>query len=136
MGRLMANALARLKASQLGFTLVEMLVVVAIIVALAAVIVPTVTVLLDRGEDGAQKAEEESLQSAMDALMATNGIINGLTPATETKTLATDLIAATADGDNNNDALSFYFRETSSAYCYSWDEFGNVTQKTPDPADC
>lgn len=132
MWKSLRGRVARIGASQPGFTLVEMLVVVAIIVALAAVIVPTVTVLLDRGEAGAQDAELESIQTAMDALMATNGISDGLEeqePGDATNDLTDDILDGIGDSDNGNDALSFFFREPSSSYCYTWLSNGEVTQE-------
>ena len=66
--------LAKLPGNRAGFTLVEMLVVVAIIVALAAVIVPTVTIFLGRGEAAAREAEMEAVQTAIDSLMVSESL--------------------------------------------------------------
>ncbi len=122
--------LAKLQGNRAGFTLVEMLVVVAIIVALAAVIVPTVTVLLGRGEAGAQKAELASMQTAMDAMMASQGILVVDEQLTDTNVLTLDIVPADVV-----DSLSNYFREETSTFCYTWDTEGLVAQNT-DPAAC
>ena len=53
-----------------GFTRVELLVVVAIVVALATVSVVSVTQFAGKGEEGAQAAELENIQTAMDTMMA------------------------------------------------------------------
>lgn len=127
------NFLVKLPGNRAGFTLVEMLVVVAIIVALAAVIVPTVTVFLSKGEEGAQKAELESIQTAMDALMASNGILTVTVPL---EPYTNDLTEIIVEIDGVGDSLSTYFKETTSIYCYAWTTEGLVTQKATDPAVC
>ena len=57
-----------------GFTLVELLVVVAIVVALAAVIIPNVAQFTGKGTEGAYFAEAENVQTAFDTLMANGGV--------------------------------------------------------------
>ena len=56
---------------QKGFTPIERF-VVSIIVALAAVIVPLVIQFSGRGDTGAANAEWDSIQSAIDTMMADN----------------------------------------------------------------
>ena len=58
-----------------GFTLIELLVVIGIIVALAAITVPLVTKFAGKGDEGALSAETETVQTAMDTMMADNGIV-------------------------------------------------------------
>ena len=58
-----------LRKRQAGFTLVELLVVVGIIVALGAVIVPNVLRFADSGDKGANTAEAASVQTAIDTMM-------------------------------------------------------------------
>ena len=57
-----------------GFTLIELLVVIGIIVALAAVTVPLVTKFAGKGDEGALEAETQTVQTAMDTMMAEHGI--------------------------------------------------------------
>ncbi|MFB3091564.1 MAG: prepilin-type N-terminal cleavage/methylation domain-containing protein, partial [Dehalococcoidia bacterium] len=78
--------LRRLPKAESGFTLVELLVVVAIIIALAAVIIPSVASFADKGDEGAKAAEMENIQTAMDTYMADNG----------TTIVGTTLVTATA----------------------------------------
>ena len=61
---------------QAGFTLVELLVTVGIIVALAAVIVPSVVIFSGKGDTGAKAAETDNVQVAMDTMMADTGIFS------------------------------------------------------------
>ena len=61
---------SRIPGGQKGFTLIEMIVVVGIIAVLAAVIVPNIGRFIGTGEDGAKSAEWESVQTAMNAMMA------------------------------------------------------------------
>ena len=53
-----------------GFTLIEMLIVVGIIVALAAAIVPQVVSFGGRGEEGQKNSEKSTVQTAIDSAMA------------------------------------------------------------------
>ena len=57
-----------------GFTLIELLVVIGIIVALAANTVLLVTKFAGKGDEGALEAETQTVQTAMDTMMAENGI--------------------------------------------------------------
>ena len=59
-----------IKSEQKGFTLVELLVVVAIIVALAAIVVPMTVRFASKGQEGASAGELDTVQTAMDAAMA------------------------------------------------------------------
>jgi prepilin-type N-terminal cleavage/methylation domain-containing protein len=113
-----------------GFTLVELLIVVAIIVALGAVIVPNVLQFADRGDTGAQAAERDAVQAAMDAMMADVGIT---------------AVTAQANPDNSNNAwgalpaegaLQPFLREASTTYFYCWDATGLVTQQDTAAAAC
>jgi len=61
--------LKRIQQDNKGFTLIEMLIVVAIIGALAAVVVPNVTGFIGRGEEEAARTELQTVQTAMDLAM-------------------------------------------------------------------
>ena len=83
---------SQISRSQNGFTLVELLVVVAIIVALAAVIVPLVIQFADKGEEGAAAAELDTVQTAMDAAMA-DQLVVAVTAATGATSSVDDFTA-------------------------------------------
>ncbi len=75
------NRLGRVGRVQKGFTLIEMLVVVGIIVALAAIIVPLVISFAGSGETAAQVGEVETAQTAIQSLMVDNDL-SALTAST------------------------------------------------------
>lgn len=57
-----------------GFTLIELLVVIVILGTLAAVVVFAVNGLTDRGTESACKADVKSVEVAMEAYNADNGV--------------------------------------------------------------
>ena len=127
----------RLRGNQRGFTLVELLVVVGIIVALAAVIIPNVASFSDRGDTGARAAERDNIQAAIDTYMADNGY--ALLPTGEEND--------TAAGFSSNDYTTatgildletgLYLRTTTTSYFYCWDSTGLITaQDEAATADC
>ena len=108
-----------------GFTLIELLVVVGIIVALAAITVPLVTKFAGKGDEGALEAETQTVQTAMDTMMADKGI---------TAVTANDKVT-TSNGQNTWTALPAgtgaatlddYLKKNATKFFYCWDTKGNV----------
>ena len=121
-----------------GFTLVELLVVVGIIVALAAVIIPNVAGFADRGETGAQAAERDNIQTAIDTYMADNALAALPDPA-DTNVLVGD--TSTGDFTAGTGVLDLetgsYLRTATMTYFYCWDSTGLVTnQDTAATVNC
>ncbi len=112
---------SRARRGQSGFTLVELLVVVSIIVALAAVTVVSVSKFAGKGDEGAKAAELDAVQVAMDTMMADLGI--------EAVTSNGSGVAATQAFATlpTEGPLSGYLRDAVTYY-YCWDATGMVTQ--------
>ena len=122
--------LRRLPKAESGFTLVELLVVVAIIIALAAVIIPSVASFADKGAEGAKAAEMENIQTAMDTFMADTGTAT-VAAHQSTTTAATNNFSST--GTVN---LSTYLRSSTTEYYYCWDGTGLINHQNSDGSNC
>ena len=119
------KAMGRSKKREGGFTLIELLVVIGIIVALAAITVPLVTKFAGKGDEGALKSETETIQSAMNAMMADKGIVavtaNDKGTTSNGQNTWTALPAGTGAG-----TLDGYLKKNSTKFFYCWDSKGNV----------
>ena len=122
MSKILKKTLGRGSEDQKGFTLIELLVVVGIIVALAAVIVPLVIQFSGRGDVGAANAEWDSIQSAIDTMMADSSLT--AVNAGASAAFITDSIDFEAGGGTQN--LSAFLRDPSTAYCYTWATTGRI----------
>ncbi len=124
--------MSKLHSQERGFTLVELLVVVAIIVALATASFVSVTQFTGKGQEGATASEKASVQAAMDTLMADLAITavtanNLATVGTSIK----DFTTAPAEGD-----LYPEYLRTNPTYYYCWDATGRITEQTTAATAC
>ena len=130
---------------QAGFTMVEMLVVVAIIVGLAAAIIPNIGRFTGKGAEGATTSERQNMQAAMDSMLAEAGITT--IAANNLATLGTARAAwagfptlpgggaITLPGGGNTD-LTAYLRANTTKYFYCWNGSGLVTEQFTSAAAC
>ena len=104
--------------SEAGFTLTELLIVVAILGILVAVVLPNFTGILGNAKTNGNSAELNIVQTAVDAKLAN-------TSATTT----TAITVATTDMTSTGFSLSpSYMRSTATKGTYTVDTTGNVTQ--------
>lgn len=106
--------------SEAGFTLVELLIVLAILAVLVAVVLPNFTGLLGKSQTTAADAEKIIVQTAVDAKMAGENMAT-----TDEITIATSDMTTTAGGFG---LYSTYMRGTVTKGKYTVDTTGKVSQ--------
>ena len=117
----MPKLFKRINRESKGFTLVELLIVIAILGVLAAVVLPNVTGLVGEGQTEAAKAELVTVQTAMDTMMAKGSL------SSVTATSATSNMSSFPTG---NALYPNYLRTATTKGTYSCTTTGLVTQET------
>jgi prepilin-type N-terminal cleavage/methylation domain-containing protein len=123
----------RLRGSESGFTLIEMLIVVGIIVALAAAIVPQVVSFGGKGEEGEKASERSTVQLAMDTMLADVG---GTAVTAEATTARNDWTAYPTGGSKIVTLSPDYMPVTSTKWFYCWNTKASVTEQKDTASAC
>ena len=111
----------RIHHRQKGFTLVELLVVFALLAILSAIVIPNVSALVGYGQTEGASAELSIVQTGMDSMMAYQRV------STVNVTAATDNMSAFPTG---NVLYPNFLRMETTKGTYSCDATGLVTQAT------
>ena len=77
---MLQRSMARKRAGEAGFTLVELLVVIVILAVLAAIVVFAVGGITDKGTTSSCKADRSSLETAEEAYFAENNVYTDMEP--------------------------------------------------------
>ncbi len=123
----MRKVFGKFLSSERGFTLVEMLIAMAILGIVAAIAIPTVANIKSRSETKANAGELSNIQVALDAMMSDTEIesVTAIAQANATNNMA---IFPAAANRLNGGANGDYIRQTTTKCNYYVSATGIVSQ--------
>ena len=104
-----------------GFSLMEIIVAIGIMAAIAAITVPLVTRFTSTGQKGAKTAELTSVETALEGYMAEEG--------------KPSVSAQSNTNAMNATVLTGFLKDSTTTYCYSWTTAAVVTQSADKAED-
>lgn len=124
--------------SQWGYTGTEILLVVAVVVLLAAVIVPVVDIeqVKNPGVKSARRAEAEHIGTAMQAMMAVNAVTSVAPHDATNNSIATNSWSSFPTGGIDVTTLEAYLASATTAYYYCYASNGTISQQFGSASDC
>ena len=129
---LVRKSIQQLGRNEAGFSLIELLVAIGIMAAIAAITVPLVTRFATSGESGAQVAERETMQVTFDTWIAENAWPT-ITPR---QSGAPTQVFDGGAGNGPDFVTTGYLRDATTTYWYCWETNGDVEQKTTASDNC
>ena len=104
-----------------GFTIVELVIVIAVIAILAAVLIPTFTGIITKANQSAVTQTAAALYKEAYALDLADGTLDGNDGATPITSVAGKTVDYTASQSGDTITIDFSYEDTAKGYTASYD---------------